>query len=152
MNTMGINLNNLNQTTFNASIKNKESNDVVEPETVNPENNVLTSPMETVGRSMVNFKSMKHLSSHDLNYIADTLANTNITSSELSVLKSSLVDTMKKYKAKNLTELMKIMDNSIDDTWQISCDIAESMQKKSPDIVFDRALTLVQHATSPYLR
>ena len=116
MDSMGIDLGNLNHTTFNASIKNKENNEPTEETPVNTENNDLNSPMETVGRSMVNFKSAAKpsLSSADLNYMATKLSNMNFTSEELKVVKDSMLKTIEQYKASSWSDLVYDLSKSKD--------------------------------------
>lgn len=65
----------------------------------------LTNPMETVGRSQVNFKGARQmLTPEELNMIARMAAELKLDGHEIKVAKQALVDTMNQYKCKSLKQ------------------------------------------------
>lgn len=77
----------------------------------------LTNPMETVGRSQVNFngakKAIKQLTAEELNMIAKMAAELKLDGHEIKVAKQALVDTMNQYKCKSLKQFVKPINESL---------------------------------------
>lgn len=72
----------------------------------------LTDPMETVGRSQVNFRSgIKHLNNEDLNKLAVLVKRQNIPSKDIPTLKAALIKTLNQYNCKNFEQVTKKIGN-----------------------------------------
>lgn len=90
------------------------------PEEQNPiankekEVNTLDNPVETAGRSQVNFKGIKALSTQELNNISRMATEMRLTGKEIRVGKQALVDTMNQYKCKSLKQFTGKIKTSID--------------------------------------
>lgn len=66
----------------------------------------LTNPMETVGRSQVNFNGcQKMLSPKELNIIAQKVSDFKLNDKEIKVVKQALAETKKEYNLKALEPL-----------------------------------------------
>lgn len=75
----------------------------------------LDTPMETVGRSQVNFQgNIKSLSAKELNNISKIASEMKLTPQEIKVGKQALIDTMNEYNFKTVKQFTKCINNSID--------------------------------------
>ena len=86
------------------------------PETKNEATvNSLDNPMDTVGRSQVNFKGARQmLSPKELNMIAKMASELKLDGHEIRVAKQALVDTMNQYECKSLKQFVKPINESLD--------------------------------------
>ena len=86
------------------------------PETKNEATvNSLDNPMDTVGRSQVNFKGARQmLSPKELNMIAKMASELKLDGHEIKVAKQALVDTMNQYECKSLKQFVKPINESLD--------------------------------------
>ena len=85
----------------------------------------LDTPMETVGRSQVNFQGkIKSLSAKELNNISKIASEMKLTPQEIKAGKQALIDTMNEYNFKTVKQFTKCINNSIDDCMEITCTIA----------------------------
>lgn len=76
--------------------------------------NSLDNPMDTVGRSQVNFKGTRQmLSSKELNMIAKMASELKLDGHEIKVAKQALVDTMNQYECKSLKQFVKPIKESL---------------------------------------
>ena len=83
--------------------------------------NSLDNPMDTVGRSQVNFKGARQmLSPKELNMIAKMASELKLDGHEIKVAKQALVDTMNQYNCKSLKQFMKPLNESLDRAFKIS--------------------------------
>ena len=77
--------------------------------------NLLDNPMETVGRSQVNFKGgIKRLASEDLNYLADNAKRLDFSTEEVLAMKDALVKTLNDFRCETIPELAAKMNKSLD--------------------------------------
>ena len=85
------------------------------PETKNETTvNSLDNPMDTVGRSQVNFKGARQmLSPKELNMIAKMASELKLDGHEIKVAKQALVDTMNQYECKSLKQFVKPINESL---------------------------------------
>ena len=76
--------------------------------------NSLDNPMDTVGRSQVNFKGVRQkLSQKELNMIAKMASELKLDGHEIKVAKQALVDTMNQYECKSLKQFVKPINESL---------------------------------------
>ena len=76
--------------------------------------NSLDNPMDTVGRSQVNFKGTRQiLSPKELNMIAKMASELKLDGHEIKVAKQALVDTMNQYECKSLQQFVKPIKESL---------------------------------------
>ena len=76
--------------------------------------NSLDNPMDTVGRSQVNFKGTRQiLSPKELNMIAKMASELKLDGHEIKVAKQALVDTMNQYECKSLQQFVKPINESL---------------------------------------
>ena len=76
--------------------------------------NSLDNPMDTVGRSQVNFKGAKQmLAPKELNMIAKMASELKLDGHEIKVAKQALVDTMNQYECKSLKQFVKPINESL---------------------------------------
>ncbi len=76
--------------------------------------NSLDNPMDTVGRSQVNFKGARQmLAPKELNMIAKMAAELKLDGHEIKVAKQALVDTMNQYECKSLKQFVKPINESL---------------------------------------
>ena len=76
--------------------------------------NSLDNPMDTVGRSQVNFKGARQmLSPKELNMIAKMASELKLDGHEIKVAKQALVDTMNQYECKSLKQFVKPIKESL---------------------------------------
>ena len=76
--------------------------------------NSLDNPMDTVGRSQVNFKGTRQiLSPKELNMIAKMASELKLDGHEIKVAKQALVDTMNQYECKSLKQFVKPIKESL---------------------------------------
>lgn len=76
--------------------------------------NSLDNPMDTVGRSQVNFKGARQmLSPKELNMIAKMASELKLDGHEIKVAKQALVDTMNQYECKSLKQFVKPINESL---------------------------------------
>ena len=80
------------------------------------ETNPLNTPMETIGRSQVNFKAKK-LSIKDLNYLADYTRIGELSKRELAAFKDATLETLKDFHSNNFEKLFNKKINSSMDEW-----------------------------------
>lgn len=80
------------------------------------ETNPLNTPMETVGRSQVNFKAKK-LSTKDLNYLADYTRIRELSKRELIAFKDATLKTLKDFHSNDFEKLFNKKINSSMDEW-----------------------------------
>lgn len=78
----------------------------------------LTNPMETVGRSQVNFRGVQNaitsLSAKELNILSRQIARMNLSEKETKVAKQALIDTINEYGCKSVEEFAGRINKSID--------------------------------------
>lgn len=91
-NNMKARINNSPEETVNAEEKNMKD--------------ALSNPMETIGRSQVNFKGIKHLSAQDLNHISEYVAKTKLGGEDITTLKKTLIKILNKEDCKTLKEVV----------------------------------------------
>ena len=76
--------------------------------------NSLDNPMDTVGRSQVNFKGKRQmLSPNELNMIAKMASELKLDGHEIKVAKQAVVDTMNQYECKSLKQFVKPINESL---------------------------------------
>ena len=93
--------------------------------------NTLDNPMETVGRSQVNFKAKKmQLSSEALNALAKNLHEEGIPLKHLSDAKDAVIATLKEFKCKNVEELIQKGEEEFAVAEEYACGLFE---KKAPE-------------------
>ena len=96
----------------------------------------LTDPMETVGRSQVQFRGV--LSPKDLNFIAGSVAKTELNREEIIVLKKALSNLLEKENIANLKELKKTITQDADRYFDFTVDIANEACKINPNVNLDK--------------
>lgn len=102
----------------------------------------LTNPMETVGRSMVNFKGIQHLSAKDLNYLAQKMTRNNATLEETAVLKEALVKTMNNFRKTNIKGLTDLCAKDTDKCIDVHQAFVKNVTKVDPNADVDRIALL----------
>lgn len=91
--------------------KSEEQNPVTKNDT---EASSLDNPMETAGRSQVNFKGIKTLSAQELNNISRVATEMKLTGKEIKVGKQALIKTMNQYNCKSLKQFTDKINASLD--------------------------------------
>ena len=119
-----------------------ENSTTLKEENTNP----LSNPMQTVGRSQVNFRG--RLGAEDLNTIADKLvqSNLNLNRTELRVCKNALGGVMDRFGCKNLEQLKKHGDKSLDDALDVSISFINKALEIEPKVdiqKLDKFTTLI---------
>ena len=80
----------------------------------------LTNPMETVGRSQVNFngakKAIKQLTAKELNMITNQVVEKKLDFHEVKVAKQALIDTMNEYGCKSVKDFATRIVKGIEDS------------------------------------
>ena len=109
------------------------------PQTTNENNgvNTLDNPMETVGRSQVNFKA-KTLSNKDLNFIAKNSAVEKLSKEEIGVLKKAITQTMKDYGSSDFKELFNKSLQNFDSWIDFNQQFMTNVQKINPKADVDK--------------
>lgn len=67
---------------------------------------LLSDPMETVGRSQVNFRGMKQLSAKDLNSISGFVSKAKLCGEDIIAVKKALVEILNKENCSSLKEMV----------------------------------------------
>lgn len=100
----------------------------------------LTDPMETVGRSQVQFRGT--LSSKDLNAIARNVSDKKLNRVDIATFKEALSNTLKKYNMNGLQDAKKKLGNDMDKSVNFSMDIIEEAAKINPNADIDKISTV----------
>lgn len=113
------------------------------PEVDNEEKSLkdaLTNPMETVGRSQVQFRGT--LSSKDLNAIARNVSETKLNRVDIATFKEALSNTLKKYNMNGLQDAKRKLGNDMDKSIKFSLDIIGEATRINPDADLDKIGTV----------
>lgn len=125
----------INNVSMPIHFKSKQANENPVENTDTTDKTSLDNPMETVGRSQVNFKGAKVLSAEDLNFLAQQPKVSKLSSQELKVLKETILNTMEEYKTDNFKNLFNRMLDSGMDTWaEFNCRFMNNAVKIDPKI------------------
>ena len=95
---------------------------------------LLSNPMETVGRSQVNFRAK--FSAQDLNTIADKLVqkDINLSKTEMRVCKNALSGVMERFGCKDLKQLREYSCKSLDDGLDVLITFVNKALEIEPNI------------------
>lgn len=117
------------------NMKGKMQDTVPQTEEKDPKD-ALTNPMETVGRSQVQFRGT--LSSNDLNYISESVARLQLNKEDITTLKKALANTLKKYNCADISEFNKKIGGKMDDSLDFMMDVLKEAEKINPDANLDK--------------
>lgn len=96
----------------------------------------LTNPMETVGRSQVQFRGT--LSSKDLNRLSESVSRLQMTNADVTTMKKALANTLKKHNFANIDELHKKYSNDMDASLDFLQDFLAEATKINPKADIDK--------------
>lgn len=129
-------INNISQSiNFKSAMKNSEPEEVQEK---SPKD-ALTSPMELVGRSQVNFKgakfvSLKQLSSADLNFIAPCISSVEMSANDIPVFKEALVNVLNKNHFRNIKHATGKLSSDCSDVAMFVNEVGAEALKLDPNV------------------
>ena len=113
----------------------------------------LTNPMETVGRSQVNFngakKAVKQLTAKELNILSRQIARMNLSEKETKVAKQALIDTMNEYGCKSVEEFATRIVKGIEDSnyegvaEEMIGKFEQNVSKIDPKVDIHRAISII---------
>ena len=100
--------------------------------------NPLSNPMETVGRSQVNFKS--RLSVEDLNTIAYAISKSNLdlSKTETRICKNVLGSLMEKYNCKNIKQFNEYREQNSDQYADVYMSFINKVLEIAPNANLDK--------------
>ena len=117
------------------NMKGKMQETVPQTEEKDPKD-AFTNPMETVGRSQVQFRGT--LSSNDLNCISKSVARLQLNKEDTTTLKKALANTLKKYNCADIGELNKKIGGKTDDSLDFMMDLLREADKINPKANLDK--------------
>ena len=135
MEVSGITTNSIEpQKTTNVNMRGKMA-DTPQAEEKDPKE-ALTNPMETVGRSQVNFRGT--LSAKDLNKLAGSVSRLQMNADDIVTMKKALANTLKKYKCADIEALSKKYGNDMDASTDFMQDMLAEAAKINPKADLDK--------------
>lgn len=106
--------------------------------------NPLNTPMETVGRSQVNFKAKK-LSTKDLNYLADNTRIGELSKRELTAFKDATLKTLKDFRSNDFKELFdKKLDSSMDEWMEFNYTFLDNVKAIDEKVDAEKLLNVMR--------
>lgn len=102
---------------------------------------VLSNPLETVGRSQVQFKS--RLDSESLNQMAEIVAKIDLKAGDISTLKQALSSAMEKRNLANFNEVRTKLGNDFEGLLQFVVETTDEAAKINPKADLDKINTAI---------
>ncbi len=102
---------------------------------------VLSNPLETVGRSQVQFKS--RLDSESLNQMAEIVAKIDLKAADISTLKQALSSAMEKRNLANFNEVRTKLGNDFEGLLQFVVETTDEAARINPKADLDKINTAI---------
>ena len=102
---------------------------------------VLSNPLETVGRSQVQFKS--RLDSESLNQMAEIVAKIDLKAGDISTLKQALSSAMEKRNLANFNEVRTKLGNDFEGLLQFVVETTDEAARINPKADLDKINTAI---------